>query len=54
MMRHDFIHGVFLPGFKGFNLKYVAYADDVSLALSGTYSISRAFELLNNFGKAKG
>ena len=54
IMRHDFIDGVFLPGSKGFNMKYFAYADDVTLTLLGTYSISRAFELLDNFGKATG
>ena len=37
MIRHDFIHGVFLPGSKGFNGKYFAWADDVTLSLSGTY-----------------
>ena len=54
MMRHDFIHDVFLPGSKGFIMKYFACADDVTLTLSRTYSISRAFELLDNFGKATG
>ena len=51
MIRHDFIDGVFLPGSKGFNMKYFAYADNVTLTLSGTYSISSAFKLLDNFGK---
>ena len=45
LMRHDFIDGVFLPGSKGFNMKYFAYADDVTLTLSETYSISRAFQI---------
>ena len=54
MMRHDFIDGVFLPGSKGFNMKYFACAADVTFTLSGTYSISSAFELLDNFGKATG
>ena len=53
MMRHDFIDGVFLPGSKGFNVKYFAYADDVTLTLLGTYSISRAFELLDNLEKRR-
>ena len=33
-------------------MKYFAYVDDVTLTFSGTYSNSRAFKLLDNFGKA--
>ena len=54
MMRHDFIDSVFLPGSKGFIMKYFAYADKITLTLSGTYSLSRAFELQDNFGKTMG
>ena len=54
MMRNDFIHGVFLPGSRDFNMKYFAYADDVTLTLSETYFISRVFKLLENFEKATG
>ena len=53
-MRYDFIDGVILPRSRGFIMKYFAYANDVILTLSGTYSISRTFELLDNFGKATG
>ena len=44
----------FFPDSKGFIMKYFAYANDITLTLSKTYSISRALELLNNFGKPTG
>ena len=41
-------------GSRGFIMKYFAYVGNVTFTLLGTNSISRAFELLDNFGKATG
>ena len=54
MMSNNLIDGVFIPGSNTFAIKYSAYADDVTLMLSGTYSISKAFDLLLEYEMATG
>ena len=45
IMSNNLIDGVLIPGSNAFAIKYFAYADDVTLMLSGTYSVSKAFDL---------
>ena len=45
-MSSNLIDGVFILGSNAFAIKYFAYSDDVTLLLSGTCSVSKAFDLL--------
>ena len=53
-MLNKLIDVVFIPGSNAFAIKYFAYADDVTLMLSGTYSVSKAFDLLLKYEMATG
>ena len=51
-MSNSLIDNVFIPGLNAFTMKYFAFADDVTLMLSGTYSVSKAFDLLLEYEMA--
>ena len=53
-MSNNLIDGIFIPGSNAFVMKYFAYADDVTLMLSGTFSVSKAFDLLFEYEMASG
>ena len=53
-MSNNLIDGVFIPGSNAFVMKYFAYADDVTLMLLETYSVSKAFDLLLEYEMASG
>ena len=53
-MSNNLIDGIFIPGSNAFVMKYFAYADDVTLMLSGTFSVSKAFDLLLEYEMASG
>ena len=64
IMSNNLIDGIFIPGSNAYATKYFAYADDITLMLWGTFSVSKAFDLLLeyemasdlkiNFRKSKG
>ena len=54
IMSNNLIDGVFIPGSNAFAMKYFAFADDVTLMLSGTCSVSKAFNLLLEYEMATG
>jgi len=45
---------IFIPGSRGFVLKYIAYADDVILTVHKPSSIFQALQVLSEFGKVTG
>ena len=51
-MSNNFIDGIFIPGSNAFVMKYFAYTDDVILMLPGTFSVSKAFDLLVEYEMA--
>ena len=54
IMSNNLIDGVFTSRSNAFAMKYFAYADDVTLMLLGTFSISKAFDLLLKYEMAAG
>ena len=54
VMLNNLIDSVFIPGSNVFAMKYFAYADNVTLLLSGTYLVSKAFDLLLKYEMATG
>ena len=54
IMSNNLIDGIFIPGSNVFVTKYFAYADDVTLMLSGTFSVSKAFDLLLEYEMTSG
>ena len=54
IMSNNLSDGVFFPRSNAFAMKYFAYADDVTLMLSGAYSVSKAFDLLLEYEMATG
>ena len=54
IMSNNLIDGISIPGSNAFAMKYFAYADDVTLMLLGTFSVSKAFDLLLEYEMASG
>ena len=52
LQTHTMISGVKLPGRH--NIKYIAYADDLTLILKNDNSVTQAFQTLKNFKDASG
>ena len=54
IMSNTLVDGVFISGSNAFAMKYFAYADNVTLMLSETHLVSKAFDLLLEYEMTTG